>query len=128
MPKDPARSGDPRLVVPHLCFGSVPSPVGREDRFHFEFGKPLHDVARAPAQLNAIVQFGEIVRLQEPIEVVVPFRISLRAHVGIEELRSGLSGFFFGGVGIARDENECIVTAHRDTSMLISKIWLVVVF
>jgi hypothetical protein len=102
--------------------GPVPSPVGREDRFHFEFGKPLHDVARAPDQSNVIVRFGEVVRLQEPIELVVAFGIIFRAHAGIEKLRGGLAGFYFGGIGISRDEDECVVTGHRDNSMLMSRL------
>ena len=119
--KDLARSGDPRLVVPQLpCFGCLPSPVGCKNRFHFEFGKLLHDVARAPIRSNATFGFGEIVRLQEPIELVVAAGIVFRAHVGIKELRGGLAGFFFGG--IARDKNECVVASQQDTSILISKL------
>src|SRR5918998_4039123 len=122
LPEDLARSGDPRLVVPHLCSGSVPPPVGREDRFHLEFGKPLHDVARAPDPLDLIVRFADIVRLEEPVELVVGLGIIFRAYVGVEELRGGLAGLFFGGIGIARDEDECVVAGHRGTSILIPKL------
>ena len=63
---------DPLLVVPQLpCFGPVPSPVGREDSFHFEFGKALHDVAHRPHQWIVIVGFAEVIWLQEPIELKV---------------------------------------------------------
>jgi hypothetical protein len=82
LPKNLTRSGDPRLVVPHLCFGSVPSPVGCKNRLHFEFGKPIHDVARTPDQLTTVAGFADIVRLEEPVELVVITGIMFRAHVG----------------------------------------------
>jgi hypothetical protein len=107
---------DPLLVVPQLpCFGLVPSPVGCEDRFHSEFGKPLNDVARTPDCLNAIFQFVEIVRLEKPIELEVTIGIIFRAHERVKEFRSGFAGFLHRGRGIARYEDECVVAAHRNT-------------
>ena len=111
--KDPARSGDPRRVIPHLCLGSVPSSVGRDNRFHLEFDKPLHDVPGAPDQSLFIVGFGEVVRLEELIEVVVGFGIIFRTHVGIEELLGCIAGFFFRIIGFVRYEDECVVLSFR---------------
>jgi hypothetical protein len=118
--KDLARSSDPRLIVPHLCLGVVPTPVWCEDSLHLEFGKPLHDVAGAPDQPALIAGFGEIIWLQKPVEAVVGFGIIIPTHVGEEELSGGLAGFFIWGIGIARDKDECKVAGHRDTSTLIS--------
>jgi hypothetical protein len=75
LPKDLVRFGDPRLVVPHLCFGSMPSPVGCENHFYFEFGKPLHDIARTPDQSNRTTSLNPTMTLQEPIELVVALAI-----------------------------------------------------
>src|ERR671917_1489054 len=86
LPKDLACSGDPLLIVPQLPpFGMVPSPVGGENRFHLEFGKPLHDVARRPDQWIVILQYADVVRLKEPVELVVAPGVIFRALVGEEE-------------------------------------------
>src|SRR5918994_7946479 len=106
----------PLLVVPQLPgFGLVPSSVGCKNSFHFEFDEALYDVARTPDRLNAIARFVEIVRLKEPIELVVGFEIIFRAHERVKELRSGPAGFVYRSTVIARDEYECVVTAHRNT-------------
>ena len=110
--EDPARPGDPRLVVPHVCFGSVPPPVRGENRLHLELGKPLHDVARAPDQPTVIAVSAEIIRLQKPIEVVFGFGIVIRVHVGKKEIGRGLAGFFIRGIGIARDKDESVVAGY----------------
>jgi len=74
LPKDLARPGNLRLVVPHLCFGPVPPTVGCDNRFHLKFGEPFHDVVLTPDQSN-VVGSAEIVWLEEPIEGVVGFGI-----------------------------------------------------
>ncbi|HZB09222.1 MAG TPA: hypothetical protein VE525_08950 [Rubrobacter sp.] len=42
-------------------------------------------------------------------------------HVRVKEFRSDLAGFF-GGIGIARDHDQGIVTTHRDSSILILRL------
>jgi hypothetical protein len=72
--------------------------------------------------LNVVVWFGDVVWLQEPIEVVVGFGIIFRARIAKKELCGGLAGFFFECIGIARDEDQSIIAGHGDTSTLMSKL------
>jgi hypothetical protein len=67
-------------------------------------------------------QICDVLRAIHVIEVVDPGGLIGVVHVRVKEFCGGHTGFFLGGISIARDKDECAITAHRAGFMLILKL------
>lgn len=101
----------PCRVVPQLgrVVGFVPGTIRGHDGLHLQSCESVRFkyLADGPHMVGDVVvgQIGYILRAVHVIEGVGasgPIRV---VDIRIEELRCGLTGFHFGGVGIARNEN-----------------------
>jgi hypothetical protein len=118
----------PCRVVPQLggIVGFVPGPIRGHNSFHLQSceGLRFQYLAYGPRVVGYVVfgQICEVLRAIHVIEVVDPGGLIGVVHVRVKEFCGGHTGFFLGGISIAWDKDECVVTAHRAGFMLILKL------